>query len=236
MNALLKPRSVVGEEDHEGAVDPAGFVEVVEQAPDVPVDFLHGVSVESAAAPAEEGVGGEERHMGHGGVEEEEVGLFARALDEVESAVKVATGQGGLVGWVFDDFGPLHQRGVLLDAALDEGSSVCRDGFDEGLVGQGAFPVVSESEYGVGGNGVVGIDPHIIAVGDAEVGIEAMGGGQGIGLISEVPLADGRGGVVRRLEDFGEGHFFVGEAFGIGKIDAGGAVAMRIAAGQQRRP
>jgi hypothetical protein len=69
--------------------------------------------------------------MRHGGGEEEKAGRVTRARNEIEGAIKVATGQRGLVGGVFDDFGTRHQRGLVLDAVLAQGSPISRDGFDD---------------------------------------------------------------------------------------------------------
>ncbi len=48
---------------------------------------------------------------------------------------------------------------------------------------------------------------HVVAVGDAEVVVEALVGGHEVGVIAEVPLADGHRGVAPGLEHFGDGDF-----------------------------
>ena len=49
------------------------------------------------------------------------------------------------------------------------------------------------------------LDIHVVAVGDAEIVVEAMPGGEISGQVAQVPLADAHRGVATRLERFGQG-------------------------------
>ncbi len=76
---------------------------------------------------------------------------------------------------------------------------------------------------------------HVIAVGDAEVAVEAAAGGEVFRFVAEVPLADCRGLVALVLEDVGEGDFFEGHAFVVVREEhAGDAGARGVAAGHER--
>jgi len=66
---------------------------------------------------------------------------------------------------------------------------------------------VSFRSSGRGGVGLSLFGPHVIAVGNAVIIIEALTGGQILWLIAEMPLADTGGGVVFRFKDFGDGDF-----------------------------
>jgi hypothetical protein len=49
--------------------------------------------------------------------------------------------------------------------------------------------------------------PHVVRVEDAKILVEAVPGGIKLGLVSEVPLADARGGVAGGLEQLGQEQF-----------------------------
>ena len=84
--------------------------------------------------------------------------------------------------------------------------------------------------------GAIGGRAHVVRVGDAVEGVEALPGGEKFRLVAEVPLADAGGGVAGFLEDFGEGHFVRVQAErGGGEEHVGKRErAFRVAAGQQR--
>ncbi len=76
--------------------------------------------------------------------------------------------------------------------------------------------------------------PHVVRVGQAEVFIEAVAGGEELRVMAEVPFADGGGGVALGAEQFAEGEFAIGDA--VPGIRAEGAVdadAVRVASGEQ---
>ena len=75
---------------------------------------------------------------------------------------------------------------------------------------------------------------HVVAVGDAEVVVEAAFGGEVFGLRAEVPLTHALGAVALRLEKIGEGLFVVIEAGLVGgEEDAGDADTGGVAAGEE---
>ncbi len=79
---------------------------------------------------------------------------------------------------------------------------------------------------------------HVVRVGDAEVGIEAVRGREHFGMVAEVPFAKAGGGVALLLQMVGDGV--------LGRVQADGrsgkehalvhAHPFRIAAGEQCRP
>ena len=81
-------------------------------------------------------------------------------------------------------------------------------------------------------------DPlHVVGVGDPEVAVEALAGGQKLGLVAQVPLADAGGGVAKGLEPLGDRHLGRVEPLGAGgEVDARRADPRAVAAGEQLRP
>ena len=81
-----------------------------------------------------------------------------------------------------------------------------------GVVGDGLFPL-DQWQRRVAARGRGGmLGPHVIGIGQAEVVIEAVAGGQEPGMVAQVPLAVDGGGVTALLDHLGDGRFVVVDA------------------------
>ena len=116
----------------------------------------------------------------------------------------------------------------------------CTIGVESGeltLVGHGLHDVcaIEKREWRVGagfGGGMV--RPHVIGVGQAEIFIEAMGGGQELGGVAEVPFAEDSGAITAVVEQFGESELVgVDAGFGAWSESAMDADAIGVATGEQ---
>ena len=159
------------------------LAEGLENLPGRPVKFLYGVPVKANLAFALEESSRIEGNVRHGVGKVDEEGLFLVLFDEGDGFLGVALGQGVLVGRIFDDLGIAHQRHqVFLHPVLD--------------VLQGdSFP-----QHDVVGQGLGWVERHVIAVGNAEVGVEPLAGRQKLLEVPEVPLPDAGGRIALGLE------------------------------------
>ena len=141
--------------------------------------------------------------------------------DEAHRFFRVALRQRGLVRRVFDDFFAAHQRHPIAFV----------------LLGPDSFAGHALSQGDVRGQlGVRGVEPHVVAVRDAEVIIEALAGRQERLKMAKMPLADAGGRVAFRLENFRHGDFIRMQAVAVPREQYGrNAHALVVAAGKQCR-
>lgn len=171
-------------------------MECFDDLADGPVDFFDDVAVDAASGVVFEFFGAEEWDVGEAVGEVEEEGLVLVLFDKLDGFFGEAFGDGGLVGGAFDDFFVAHEWDVVV--------------FGLGAEAVEAFVAWCVAEA-----------VHVVGVGDAVVGVEAVGGGEVWFEVAEVPFADGGGGVAFLFECFGDGDFGLGEsAFGVGEEDA----------------
>lgn len=184
----LEPRAVVGSEDEVGVLIELQLAEEVDEAADFVVDVFDDIGVGVGGIGVADVIGHIERNVRHGVGEVEEEGLVLVGLDEVHGLLGVATGDGALVNGEFDDFFVLHEgRFPLGESGLGIGPKFVHSG--RSTLG---FPFVVR---------VI----HVVGVGNAEVGIEAVLLREGFGVMAEVPFSEAGGGVALSFEVIGDG-------------------------------
>ncbi len=192
----LKPRAIVGGVDDVGFLIELQFADGVDEATDFGVDVLDGIGVGILWVGVANVIGNVERDVGHGVGEVEEEGLVFVGLDEVDSLLRAAAGDGPLIDGEFDDFSILHERGVPFR--------------------QSGFRIGPEDIHSAVASFwsplVVGVI-HVVGVWDAEVGVEAVLLGESFGVMSEVPFAKGGRFVTLGFEVVSDGVFAGVETF-----------------------
>lgn len=181
--AVAEPWTIVGCEDNQCIVFDVVFAKCLDDLADGPVDFHQDIGEESATAAILKVSAGEEWHVDHGVWQVEEEGLLAAAIDEGGSFLGIKAGEFSLV--LGSDFGV--DDGVIFDERQ------VRPAFESLFHGQ--LP-----DFRVEG-------PHVIAVGQPEVFVEAVLEWQEGAMMSEVPFAKAGGGVIFLSADFCEGGF-----------------------------
>lgn len=177
------PRAVIGGVYDQGVLIELQLAKGLEDLSGRPIEFLDGVPVKANLAFALEERSRIEGNVRHGVGKVDEEGFLLILLDEGNGFLGVALGQGVLVGGVFDDFSVAHQRNeVFLHPALDVLQS---DPF---------------SQDDVVGQGLSWVEGHVVAVGNAEVGVEPLAGRQKLLEVPEVPLPDAGGRIALGLE------------------------------------
>ena len=185
-----EPGAVVSGENEVGVLIELKFAEEVGDASDLGIDVFDDVGVGVERIGVADFIGNVEGDVGHGVGEVEEEGLLFVSLDELEGFVGVATSDGPLIDGDFDDFLILHERSLPF--------------------GEGGFGFFPECIHAVGaalGFVLVGGMIHIVGVWDAEVGTESVAGGEGFGVVAEVPFSEAGGGVSLAFEMVGDGVF-----------------------------
>lgn len=180
MVAVAEPGAIVGCEDDECVVFDIVFAECFDDPPDGPVDFHQDIGEEAFAAAILKAAAGEEWHVDHGVRQVEEERLISAAIDEGGGFLGAESGEFGLIGGGncgIDD-------GVIFDQRQ------VRPAFQ-------SFFHRQLSYFRMEG-------PHVVAVGQTEVLIEAVLERQEGEMVSEVPFAEAGGGVVFLSADFRE--------------------------------
>lgn len=180
MFAVAEPWSVVRSEDDERIVFDLVFAECGDNLTDGPVDFHEYVGEESFAAAILEFIAGEERHVDHGVWQVQEERAFTAAINE----------GGGFFGIESCEFCLIGGG----DCGIDDGVV-----FEEWQV----WPAFQSFLHGQVQDFWVE-RPHIIAVWQSEVFVEAVLERQELVVMSEVPFAEAGGGIIFLPADFCE--------------------------------
>ena len=182
------PWAVVGGVDDECVLIELQLAEGFENLSGGPIEFLDAVAIETDLALAFELRRGVDRDVRHAVGEIDEEGLLLVGRDELDRFFRVAFRECVLIDWIFDDFGVAHERDeVFLLVCFD---ALSGDPFAQGnIIGQRLGRV----------------EGHVVAVGDAVVGVEALARREELFVVTEVPLADAGGRVALRFEELGDG-------------------------------
>ncbi len=217
--------TVVAGEDDDGVVDETVCLEFVHDDTGRPVDCVYRSAVWAIARPRVEGVFDVERKMHMHVREIQEEGPMGVLSDELDRTLDVAPGQHRLVGLCLDDLTVVHERerwvGDHRWQRVPGGDQLGPVFFDE------TRPL---------------LDSHVVAVWQSEPPIEAVVGGEKLGLIAAVPFADDLGCVPRVLQDRRNGVLRRGKATcAAGKQDVESVEVVepdpgRVRAGEQRTP
>jgi len=175
----VKTTPVVGGEDYERVLSQALAAKGIEHSSDAEVDFFDDIAVQSSKALASEILRDKQWDMRKAVGQVEEEGPVLVLLDELDRLIGVAFCYSVLVGRSFDYFFIAHQGHI----------PVFDFRFEKHLATAACDPV------------------HIVAVGDAEVGIEAVVGRQIRRQMPEVPFADTSGNITLALESLGDCDF-----------------------------
>ena len=199
-----EPGAVIAAEDDQGSLVDARVTHGLEDLADAPVHLLDHVAVQAARTLARELRRGEQRHVRHviGQVQEE--GFLFLGGDKLHRLFSVAPCERRLLGGPFDDLLAAHERHIpVLDLRGEQGRPPL-------LLFQGRV--------------------HVVDVGSAEEGIEAVPGRQVLRQVPEVPLTKTRRGVAAPLQGTGEGDLVLRQpAGGVGEEDSAAVVAHAVA-------
>ena len=208
--AVAEPWSVVGGEDEESVVFDAESAGCFDELSDGPVDFGEDIGEGSLAGSALKFFRGEQGDMDHAVWQVQEERCAAGVFDELDGAFGVVFGEQGL--FFGGDFG-VDDFVVLVERQVGPGFK--------------AFFERQVLDFGVEG-------PHVVAVRQAIVAVEAILQRQELWEVSEVPFAEAGGGVAFAAAEFSDGGFGGVDAIaGFGSESALDADADVVAAGHE---
>ena len=178
-----KPWTIVCGVDHVGILGQLQLVEGVQQAPDLGIDMLDSIDVGVLGVGVAHVVWNVERNMGHGVGQIDKERILFVGLHKVYGLLGASARDGALVDRQLDNLFILEKRSLPL--------------------GQRRFRVVPEQVHALpasAGLSLVVRMVHVVGVGNAKVGIEAVGGWQDFRVVTEMPLAKAGCGVVLPLQ------------------------------------
>ncbi len=196
------------------------FPEGLEDLTDRPVNFFDGVCDQRLVRVVER-FGDRKRPMNHGVGKVQEKRLVAVLSDEPNRLFGVTFGQRGLVGRILDHFFVAEDRNLVFRFVAGFHLRSCQ----------------AVAEPDVIGELVCRIKPHVVAVGNAPVGIKPLIGWQAGRQMAEMPLANAGGPVAGVFEHVGDRHFIrVKALLAVGEQHRAHAETLIMAAGQQGGP
>ena len=200
MMTELQPRAIVCGIDDVGVVGQLEVVQRPEQTTDLGVDVLDGVDIGVLGVWIADLIRNIKWNVRHGVRYVDEEGLVLVCLDEIDRLLGTAPRDGALVHRQLDDFLVLEQGRL----PLGEGRL--------GIVPQNIHALPTASRLPP----VVWVI-HVIRVRYAVVGVEPIGSGQHLLMVTEVPLAETGGGVALSFQVIGDGVFLRIETLGGGR-------------------